>query len=57
MIFYNKKAEDFHRANSEEITGRDMLDSGGFRYTGHLKHLRHISVLCRHVRTYYKRLA
>lgn len=57
LVFYNTKAEDFHKGNLEEITGRDMLDAGGFKWVGHAKHLRSVSLLCKTMRTYYKEIA
>lgn len=55
ITFYNKKALEFHKGNAEEITTRDMLDNGSFRWTGNMKYLRHVSLLCKCMRTHYKR--
>lgn len=57
VVFYSKKAEDFHRGNIEEMSSRDMLDHDGFRWVGKVKHLRHISALCKSMRFYYKGFA
>ena len=57
ITFYNRKAEEFHRANIGELTGRDISDTNGFRWTGSMKYLRHVSQLCKVMRVYYKQFA
>lgn len=57
MIFCNETAKQFHQGNIEEITGRDMKDSGGFSWKGKYKYIRPISILCKCVREHYKKIA
>ena len=57
MIFYNKTIDDFHRGNTEQLTGREMKDADSFRWTGNDKYMRNISTLCKSMRAHYKELA
>jgi len=57
MIFSNETLAQFHKGNIEEITGREMKDSGEFGWSGNDKYIKHISVLCKHMREHYKQIA